>query len=326
MSIRKEFLKVTGLTYDIDEAIKNLKPEEKEDFRREILWCIPAGEYRKTDTVSQKEIDDFIAKLDEALGNSSDPDTGDSDGDNDEDDNNIIGSVEDFNKGGDLEITSDYCDFSGSKPIVINNSDKETNLTISSNVSTKAGGDFIKVDGGANVTVKGKAEIIESGIATSDNGSSVFVVNNGNLEISDVKVVGARAITVNGNDAKATINSGEFDTYYGSAPSIYVGPKGGKITIKDGTFGVLYDGKYYGGNKYVLNLYDALLKDGAKATDFIEITGGKFIGFDPAKSESENPIVSFVADGYESVKTGTVDGMVGNKAVKLDVYEVKKQK
>ncbi|MBQ8628350.1 MAG: hypothetical protein IJ421_02605, partial [Prevotella sp.] len=54
------------------------------------------------------------------------------------------------------------------------------------------------------------------------------------------------------------------------------------------------------GTKYMFNHTDAL-----KDVGLIEISGGKFHGYDPANSESENPVMSFVKAGYKSEETST---------------------
>jgi len=69
---------------------------------------------------------------------------------------------------------------------------------------------------------------------------------------------------------------------------------GGKVYVNDGTFEV--DGDY--GSTYLLNHYDSMNKVG-----LIEVTGGTFTGFNPADNAAENPKMSFVAAGYESVET-----------------------
>ena len=124
------------------------------------------------------------------------------------------------------------------------------------------------------------------------------------------------AIYAEGAGTVVVIESG---VYYGgtgesSAPAVYA-RDGAKIIINGGTFGTgvgnatVYAKNYayveinggeftadgaWEGNYYVLNLAD-------NTNSKILVKGGKFKDFDPANNASENPAVSFVANGYESV-------------------------
>lgn len=129
-------------------------------------------------------------------------------------------------------------------------------------------------------------------------------------------MTGARCAYLNGEGGKVTIESGEYTTQWASAPAVYVGTKGGKVVIEGGIFKAQYGEYDPVTNKYLLNLKDDLLKGtNKKATDFIEVRGGEFYNFDPSKSESENPQVSFLAEGYSV--TSRNDG-------KNTIYTVKK--
>lgn len=95
--------------------------------------------------------------------------------------------------------------------------------------------------------------------------------------------------------------------------------EGGKIIVEDGKYendvtcfqsngGQLFiEGGEYRctstthGAKYMLNLIDD-----EKDKGHIEVTGGKFHNYNPSKSESENPAMDFVAEGYKVVEL--VDG------------------
>lgn len=309
-TIREDFLKVTGLTYDIDDVISKLNDEDKEKFKKNIEWHIPGGAYLAEGSAKKELVDKFLNSLDEALGLSSD-ENGD---DETPDDDKVIEDT--ISEGGDVTI-SEPTDISNIIELKTN-----LNLTVSANIKTEPAQDFIQISNNAEVKVNGNNEsVIESPLGDKDTGSSVFLVEDGNLTLSNVNVIGARAVMTNNEKAEVTIESGEYNTFYAEAPSIYVGPKGGKIIIKDGTFGVSYNGTYYGGNKYLLNLHDSLLKNNSdkSATDFIEITGGKFIDYNPAESHSENPPVSFVAKGYKSVELPEKEG-------NLTVWEVVEDK
>ena len=54
-----------------------------------------------------------------------------------------------------------------------------------------------------------------------------------------------------------------------------------------------------GNATFLLNLHDS----SAEAT--ISVEGGTFTNYNPAESNSENPSVSFIAEGYESTETST---------------------
>lgn len=123
----------------------------------------------------------------------------------------------------------------------------------------------------------------------------------------------ADAVLVNGVGTELTIIGGLYDGGdNGSTTAVYA-QDGAIVTIKDGIFmagaecSAIYargegtvvnieggffkvDGPYLG-TYFVLNLKD---NTGAK----INVTGGTFVNFNPADNKSENPAVSFVADGY----------------------------
>lgn len=67
---------------------------------------------------------------------------------------------------------------------------------------------------------------------------------------------------------------------------------GGVLEIKGGTFStdVPYNGRYF-----VLNKKDF-------SDSVISVTGGTFINYNPANSETENPAENFVANGYKAVQ------------------------
>lgn len=71
---------------------------------------------------------------------------------------------------------------------------------------------------------------------------------------------------------------------------------GGKVYIEGGHFSVS-DSQW--GATYLLNHIDS-----KKNIGLIEVTGGSFVGFDPANNAAENPAMSFVKDGYVSTFDG----------------------
>ena len=71
---------------------------------------------------------------------------------------------------------------------------------------------------------------------------------------------------------------------------------GGEVYISGGEFKAAeYDGDY----RYTLNHVDSKKNIGK-----IEVSGGKFFKYDPAKSESENPMMNFVKEGFGSFAEG----------------------
>ena len=101
----------------------------------------------------------------------------------------------------------------------------------------------------------------------------------------------------------------ENGTYVGNVSAIQVDE--GVCEIKGGTFDLkqLWKGDY----TYMLNCIDANYKnDKAK---FI-VTGGTFVGFNPADNKAEGAGTNFVADGYGAIRT-TYQGKEAWKVVKL---------
>ena len=71
---------------------------------------------------------------------------------------------------------------------------------------------------------------------------------------------------------------------------------GGEVYISGGEFKAAeYDGDY----RYTLNHVDS-----KKNVGKMEVSGGKFFKYDPAKSESENPMMNFVKEGFGSFAEG----------------------
>ena len=101
----------------------------------------------------------------------------------------------------------------------------------------------------------------------------------------------------------------ENGTYVGNVSAIQVDE--GVCEIKGGTFDLkqLWKGDY----TYMLNCIDANYKNGK--AKFI-VTGGTFVGFNPADNKAEGVGTNFVADGYGAIRT-TYQGKEAWKVVKL---------
>ena len=116
---------------------------------------------------------------------------------------------------------------------------------------------------------------VNGGINTQENGGYGIVVRNG---------------------ATLTINGG---TYYGGGTAVQA--QKGFVIINDGNFAVEpYSNPVYG-YKFMLNCLDEDYKNGKAG---FTVYGGTYTGFDPSKSDSENPQASFVPEGYTCTKTG----------------------
>ena len=127
-------------------------------------------------------------------------------------------------------------------------------------------------------------------------------------------------LTINGNgkfDAKENdcytfnVKDGahlviEDGTYYGNISVVQV--QEGTCEIKGGTFHL----KQVWNPNYMLNCIDAAYKAGNAK---IVVTGGTFVGFNPADCASEGAHTDFVAPGYGAIKT-TVDGQEAWEVVK----------
>jgi hypothetical protein len=74
---------------------------------------------------------------------------------------------------------------------------------------------------------------------------------------------------------------------------------GGVINIENGSFETY--GETYGA-KYTLNHIDA-----KKEVGLISVKGGRFVNYNPEKSESENPAMNFLAEGYGVTVSYTLD-------------------
>ena len=101
----------------------------------------------------------------------------------------------------------------------------------------------------------------------------------------------------------------ENGTYVGNVSAIQVDE--GVCEIKGGTFDLkqLWKGDY----TYMLNCIDSNYKNGK--AKFI-VTGGTFVGFNPADNKAEGVGTNFVADGYGAIRT-TYQGKEAWKVVKL---------
>ena len=164
---------------------------------------------------------------------------------------------------------------------------------------------------GYNLTYTGSDAIM---IRVADGGS-LTITGDGNVDAGESYIASANAGGI------ITVEGGNFTT---TGPTLFQA-NGGKVYISGGYFD--NDSANYG-TTYMLNHVDSKKNDG-----LIEVTGGQFVGYNPAASQSENPVMSFVPEGYAASITGTTaDGesiykvqkavpMTGLTAAPAQVYQ-----
>ncbi|MBO5216689.1 MAG: hypothetical protein J6B41_02940 [Alistipes sp.] len=147
------------------------------------------------------------------------------------------------------------------------------------------------------------------------DGGSLTITGEGNVDAGESYIASANAGGI------ITVEGGNFTT---TGPTLFQA-NGGKVYISGGYFEV-NDAQY--GTTYTLNHIDSKKNEG-----LIEVTGGQFVDYNPAASKSENPVMSFVPDGYAASITGTnADGesiykvqkavpMTGLTAAPAQVYQ-----
>ena len=165
-------------------------------------------------------------------------------------------------------------------------------VTLDGNITVTSGGIVVDSDTTVNLggyTISAPADTV---------GDGVFHVTGGTLTINGegtVDGVGnniySMAIWADGGDV--VINGGTYtnvgageDTHY----DLIYAKNGGTVAINGGTFECQTPA-------WTLNL-----KDGSDSS--IVVKGGTFKGFDPANGTTENPAVSFVAEGHTSELSG----------------------
>ena len=150
-------------------------------------------------------------------------------------------------------------------------------------------------------------------------GVSAVLDLNGH-EIKNVNPATTDTIIVSNGASLVIKGNGTVDGGSGSSCNMAVYIKGGHCVIEDGTFKVGPDkndswnscieinggvleingGHFsterpYNGRYFVLNKKD-------NSDSVISVTGGIFVNYNPANSETENPEQNFVANGYKSVQ------------------------
>ena len=131
-----------------------------------------------------------------------------------------------------------------------------------------------------------------------------WVKNGGDLTITGEGTVSTAAckysIAVWAQGGKVTINGGKF-TNAGEGSDLIYASANGHVVINGGEFVAC---KKQAGVDGTLEDYSVLNLKGDNTGSSITCYGGRYFMFDPANNKSENPAVSFVADGYKSVADG----------------------
>ena len=195
---------------------------------------------------------------------------------------------------------------------------KNANLSLAGKAITGTapkGKDLVTVNGGANVTISnGTIKDTQSFAGGSNYAATVYVDAASEATLENLDVTGVYPLWLN-KGSKVTIKSGKYHSTVSQC--LYVYDPASKITIEGGEFyAPLWNGK-----SYLINVKDSAYGKDKKGTDYVEITGGTFIGFNPAKN-AENPSTSFVAEGYEAVEQAekvTINGQ------ELTVWVVQKK-
>ena len=167
---------------------------------------------------------------------------------------------------------------------------------------------------------------------TSSNtrGYGIFTLRGtAQLEINDTVGTGIVKNTANEYGfwtstvgSKVVINGGNFE----AATHVLYAQKG-TIEVNGGTFKLTdeatADKDQNGNYKFLLNCHD---EDYVSGDAQIIVRGGTFYGFDPSNTYGEpGGPVSYVAEGYESLETGTYTYTDGdNNEVTMKIYTVKK--
>ena len=143
---------------------------------------------------------------------------------------------------------------------------------------------------------------------------------NGNGEIRNT--AGDYGFWTATEGAKVVVNGG---TYYAATHVLYA--EKGTIEVNGGEFHLTDEAtadKDVNGNfKFLLNCLDASYTANPKIANII-VRGGTFYGFDPSNTYGEpGGPVSYVAEGYQSVQTGTYTYTDGdNNEVTMKIYTV----
>ena len=172
----------------------------------------------------------------------------------------------------DVEITKPLYAYVGATDAETVKVITEKNIVVNLNgkTLTYTGDDIMaRLGEGATVTFNGPGKVVASHYIASANAGGKIYVNG---------------------DAKDTEFTGKTCTLFQA--------NGGEIYVSGGKFSNTYDATDTNKSTYLFNHIDAKKNNG-----LIEITGGTFVGYNPAASASENPVMNFVKYGYMAKET-----------------------
>lgn len=282
MTLIERISKICGMNpINVEKILDNL--DYIEDKKREIehiIWHFPDG------LVKDKERDDLINELNILAETPEETEAA------------IEALVEKIKEGGEVSINRNIerapkNTVKLTKSSIIEGNGKTLYGEVNSN--NKEGGDLLHISNGANVEIKNlNIKDNHKWDGKSSPAAALFIDGSSNVKLENVNVKGVYPIWVNGNDSLLTIKGGEYKSTVSQAIYVY---GQSKIIIEDGTF----EAPMWGNKNYCINIKDSAYNKTKPATDYVEIKGGRFINFNPAQN-AENPMTSFVADGYKSVE------------------------
>ena len=157
---------------------------------------------------------------------------------------------------------------------------------------------------GKNISVGTFTESNGTISAGNTDSYAFWVKNGGELTITGEGTVSTAAckysIAVWAQGGKVTINGGKF-TNAGEGSDLIYASANGHVVINGGEFVACKKLPNVDGTNQD---YSVLNLKGDNTGSSITCYGGRYFKFDPANNKSENPAVSFVAPGYESVVDG----------------------
>ena len=157
---------------------------------------------------------------------------------------------------------------------------------------------------GKNISVGTFTESNGTISAGNTDSYAFWVKNGGELTITGEGTVSTAAckysIAVWAQGGKVTINGGKF-TNAGEGSDLIYASANGHVVINGGEFVACKKLPNVDGTNQD---YSVLNLKGDNTGSSITCYGGRYFMFDPANNKSENPAVSFVAPGYESVVDG----------------------
>ena len=162
------------------------------------------------------------------------------------------------------------------------NDDKETLVELSEDITIDDTFEKMIVNGNVTLDLNGKT-------LTFTKEDILFRVN-GILNIYGGTIVSNSYVASANEGGTINVLNGTYDCDVTCFQS-----NGGVINISGGYFSACND-TY--GCKYTLNFIDSMKNIGK-----INVSGGSFVGYNPSVSDSENPPMNFVVDGYKTIET-----------------------